>query len=353
MAETMLAAVLHAVDDLRMDEVPVPKVTPERNVLVRIAAVGVCGSDVHWWKRGYIGPSRLQSPTIMGHEAAGEVVEVCGDARGLQPGDRVAIEPGYTCRRCEFCRSGHYNLCPDVVFLAAPPVDGAFCEYITWPADFLFPLPDCMSMDEGAMIEPLSVGLHAARRAGVRAGDSVAVFGAGAIGLCALQAARAHGATTIIVSDIVPLRLELAGRLGATEVLNASDVDVEAAIMDLTGGRGVDVAIECAGAVPTIQMALRVTRRAGRVQLVGMPAETDPQIPLYRLINRELDVSGLFRYAGCYPPAIELVAAGRVDVASLVTHHFPLEQTVAAMQFAHEHRDRAVKVVVVAGNEDG
>ena len=346
MAETMKAAVLHAVDDLRIDEVPVPKITPERNVLVRIVSVGVCGSDVHWWKRGYIGPNRLESPTIMGHEAAGEVVEVYGDARGLQPGDRVAIEPGYTCRKCEFCRSGHYNMCPDVVFLAAPPVDGAFCEYITWPADFLFPLPDNMSMDEGAMLEPLSVGLHAARRSGVRAGDSVAIFGAGAIGLCALQSARAHGATTIIAADLVPLRLELAEKLGATEVLDAGAVDVEDAIMDLTQGRGVDVAIECAGTVPTIQTAMRVTRSAGKVQLVGMPAETDPQIPLYQLINRELDVSGLFRYAGCYPPAIELVSSGRVDVASLITHHFPLEQTVEAMQFAHENKDKAVKVVV-------
>lgn len=349
MPETMLAAVLHAVDDLRLEQVPVPQLTPERNVLVRIASVGVCGSDVHWWKRGYIGPNRLQTPTIMGHEAAGEVVEILGDGRGLQVGDRVAIEPGYTCRKCEFCRSGHYNLCREVVFLAAPPIDGAFCEYIAWPADFLFPLPEGMSMDEGAMIEPLSVGLHAARRAQVRAGDAVAVFGAGAIGLCAMQAARAQGATTVIVSDLVPLRLALAHKLGATAVLNAAQMDVEAAIMELTAGRGVDVAIECAGAVPTIQTALRVTRSGGRVQLVGMPAETHPPIPLYQLINRELEVSGLFRYANCYAPAIALVAAGRVDVASLITHRFPLQRTLEAMTFAHEHKDESIKVIVAAG----
>ena len=348
MPDTMLAAVLHGVDDLRMEQVPIPVPDPERNVLVRIRSVGVCGSDIHWWKRGYIGGNVLRSPTIMGHEAAGEVVEVTGDGRGLQPGDRVTIEPGYTCRRCEFCRSGRYNLCRDVVFLAAPPVDGAFCEYISWPADFLFPLPNHLSMDEGAMMEPLSVGMHAARRSGVRAGDSVAVLGVGAIGLSAMQAARAHGATTIIASDLVPLRLEMAQRLGATHVLDAAESDVEQAIMSITGGRGVDVAFECAGAVPTIQMAMRVTRSGGKVQLVGMPAETDPQIPLYELIGRELDVSGLFRYAGCYPPAIELVASGRVDVQSLVTHHFPLEQTPEAMQFAHDHKDEAIKVAVTA-----
>ncbi len=351
MAQTMRAAVLHGVDDIRVENVPAPVLDDERNVLVRIASVGICGSDVHYLKRGSIGNISLQSPTIMGHEASGEVVEVCGDARGLQPGDRVAIEPGYTCRKCEFCRRGQYNMCPDVVFLAAPPVDGAFAEYVAWPADFLFRLPGTMSMDEGAMLEPLAVGLHAARRSGVRAGDSVAVLGTGPIGLTTLQAAKAHGATTIIAADLVSMRLELARGLGATSVLNAAEVDVEATIMQMTGGRGVDVAFECAGAIPTIQMAMRVARNGGKVQLVGMPAETDPQIPLYELINRELDVLGLFRYAGCYPPGIELVSSGQVDVRSLVTHHFPLEETPEAMAFADTNKDKAIKVVVTTGDD--
>ncbi len=346
MPDTMKAAVLYGVHDMRVEDVPVPEVSRERDVLVRIRSVGVCGSDVHFYERGVIGKYPLKEPTIMGHEAAGEVVEVRDEDCGLKPGDRVAIEPGYTCRRCEFCKSGQYNMCPDVVFLAAPPIDGAFCEYLAWPSDFCFKLPDSLSMDDGAMMEPLSVGLWAARRGGVEPGDSVAVLGAGPIGLLTMQSATAAGATDVIVSDLEAGRLELASQLGATDTIDASEADAEEVIMDLTDGRGVDVAFECAGAVPTLQMALRVARNGGTVQIVGMPAEQHPQIPLYEMINRELDLRGLFRYANCYPPAISLVESGRVDVESLVTHHFDLDDTPEAMTFVHERRDGVVKAVV-------
>ncbi|MGI5818412.1 MAG: NAD(P)-dependent alcohol dehydrogenase [Armatimonadota bacterium] len=346
MSEIMKAAMLHAVHDMRVEEVPMPEISSERDVLVRVRSVGVCGSDVHFHERGVIGKYPLSEPTIMGHEAAGEVVEVLDESCGLKPGDRVAIEPGYTCRRCEFCKSGQYNVCRDVVFLAAPPVHGAFAEYLAWPSDFLFKLPDAVSMDEGAMIEPLAVGLWAAIRGGVTPGDSVAVLGAGPIGLLTMQSAVAAGATRAIVSDLEAGRLELARTLGATETIDASAIDTEAAIMELTGGRGVDVAFECAGAVPALQMALRVTRNGGTTQIVGMPAEQHPQIPLYEMINRELDLRGLFRYANCYPPAISLVESGRVDVASLVTHHFSLDETPEAMTFVHERRDGVIKAIV-------
>lgn len=346
MPDTMKAAVLHGVHDLRVEELPMPVVSPERDVLVRLRSVGVCGSDVHFHERGGIGKYPLTAPTVMGHEAAGEVVEVLDEACGLRPGDRVAVEPGYPCRRCAFCRSGRYNLCPRVVFLAAPPVHGAFAEYLAWPSDFLYPLPEALSLDEGAMIEPMAVGMWAATRGGVRPGDAVAVFGAGPIGLTALQAAIAHGATRVIVSDLVPMRLELAARLGATDLIDATDPEAEARIMALTGERGVDVAFECAGAVPALQMALRITRSGGTAQIVGMPAEQHAPIPLYELINREVDLRALFRYAGCYPPAIALVAAGRVDVASLVTHHFALDEAPEAMAFVRDHRDEVVKAII-------
>ena len=347
MADTsMKAAVLYDIHDMRVEDVPVPQVTPERDVLVRVRSVGVCGSDVHFFERGIIGKYPLCAPTIMGHEAAGEVAEVLDEECGLQVGDRVAIEPGYTCRRCEFCRSGQYNVCRDVVFLAAPPIHGAFAEYVAWPSDFLFKLPDALSLDDGAMMEPLAVGLWAARRGGTGPGDSVAILGAGPIGLLTMQSAIAAGATRAIVSDLEAGRLELAAKLGATDTIDASQTDAEAAIMELTGGRGVDVAFECAGAVPTLQMALRVARNGGTAQIVGMPAEQHPQIPLYEMINREIDLRGLFRYANCYPPAISLVEAGRIDVAALVTHHFALEDTPSAMTFVHERRDGVVKAII-------
>lgn len=346
MPDTMKAAVLHAVHDLRVEELPVPEVSPERDVLVRLRSVGICGSDVHFFERGGIGKYPLTAPTTMGHEAAGEVVEVLDEACGLKVGDRVAVEPGYPCRRCEFCRSGRYNLCRRMTFLAAPPVHGAFAEYLAWPSDFLYPLPEALALDEGAMIEPLAVGMWAATRGGVRPGDTVAVLGAGPIGLTTLQATLAHGATRVIVSDLVPMRRELAERLGATDLIDAADPDAEARIMELTGGRGVDVAFECAGAIPALQMALRIARNGGTAQIVGMPAEQHPEIPLYELINREVDLRALFRYAGCYPPAIALVGAGRVDVASLITHHFTLAETPEAMVFVRDHRDEVIKAII-------
>jgi L-iditol 2-dehydrogenase len=342
----MRAAVLHAVGDMRVEEVPKPAITAPDEVLVRIRAVGICGSDIHFLKRGRIGDIILETPTIMGHESAGEVVEVGGAVRKVQPGDLVAIEPGRTCRRCEFCKSGRYNLCPAVVFLAAPPVHGAFCEYLVWPEDFLFKMPAGMTAEEGAMMEPLSVGLHAVRLAGVRGGDSVAILGSGPIGLTTLMAARAQGATTIVVTDVVAQRLNVARQLGATHVVQAGETDAYEAIMDLTGGRGVDAAFDCAGSLTTLQQALRIARDGGAVQLVGMPAELMPALPIYDIINRELTVRGTFRYANCYPPALALAAAGAAPVKRLITHHFSLEQTPEAMLWVDEHKDQVIKAVV-------
>ena len=197
------------------------------------------------------------------------------------------------------------------------------------------------------MMEPLAVGMHGARRMGIKAGDSVAVFGAGPIGLAALQAARAHGATLTIVSDLIPLRLQTAAKLGATHVLNAGEVDVTQAVMDLTGGRGVDMAFECAGITPTIAGAIKVARAGGKVQLVGTGPETVDEFPVFEILAKELDISGLFRYVNCYPPSLAVTASGQVDVKSLITDHFSLEQTGEALQRAIEHQDEVIKVVIL------
>lgn len=345
MAETMRAAVLHGVGDLRVEEVPKPEITQPHQALVRIGSVGICGSDIHYFTRGRIGDFVVRQPLILGHEAAGEVVAVGDEVRHLRVGDRVAIEPGYPDGTCEFCRQGRYNLCPNVVFLATPPDDGAFAEYLVWPADYLYKLPDTLSLDEGAMLEPLSVGLFAVWRSGLQAGNTAAIFGAGPIGLTTLQCAIAAGATTTIVLDAVASRLEFARARGATHALAVS-ADNVSEIMALTGGRGVDVAFECAGAVPAMQAALRVTRSGGTVQLVGMPAEQEPPVPIYEVLGRELTVSGQFRYANSYPAAIGLVAEGRVEVQSLVTKAFALAEAPEAMQWVEEHKGEVIKAVV-------
>jgi L-iditol 2-dehydrogenase len=356
MTDTMLCAVLHGVRDLRLEQRPIPE--PAANeVLVRIQRIGVCGSDIHYYTHGRIGDYVVEEPMVLGHESAGIIEAVGTDVDGFAAGERVTIEPGYTCRECFYCKAGHYNLCPDVTFMATPPIDGAFCEYVAWPADFVYHLPDNMSLDEGAMMEPMSVGLWAAHRGDVRPGDSVAVFGSGPIGLLTLQAARVAGASTRIAVDIQDFRLEHARRLGASHALNAREGDVVQQIRELVASQhgmepdyaGVDVAFETAGAVPTTRNALAVTRPGGVAVLVGLPPDPMVEIDLVAAAGKEIDIRGQFRYANRYPPAIALTSVGRLDVASLVTHHYPLEQAEEALLFADEHKDEALKVMVDVG----
>ncbi len=353
MTETMLCAVLHGVRDVRLERRPVP-VPQAGEVLVRLRRVGVCGSDVHYYTHGRIGDFVVRQPLILGHECAGEIV-ACGEGVGhLQPGQRVAIEPGHTCRRCFYCKTGRYNLCPQVIFMATPPIDGAFCTYVAWPEDYVFPLPEGMSFEEGAMMEPLAVGLWAVERGGVKPGDSVAVFGCGPIGLLTLQAAKAAGATTLIAVDIEDFRLGHALRLGATQAFNDGDGSALAKIRALCAERtgfapqdaGVDVAFETAGTLVTTRNTLAAVRPGGVAVLVGLPPQPMVELNLVAAAGKEIDIRGMFRYANRYPRAIALTAARRIEVASLVTHHFPLEQAEAALRFADEHKGKALKVMV-------
>ncbi len=215
------AAVLHEAGDLRIEDVPVPVPGP-REVLVEVRSVGVCGSDVHYYEHGRIGSFVVRSPLILGHESMGVVLELGGEARRHRVGDRVAIEPGVPCGRCHECRHGRYNLCPDVQFFATPPVDGAFARYVAIHEDFAYALPDVLSDDQGALMEPLSVGLWACWKGRVGAGKSVLVTGAGPIGQLAMQVARALGAAEVVVTDINEHRLEVAARSGATRTVNVT-----------------------------------------------------------------------------------------------------------------------------------
>jgi len=342
---TMRAAFLHDIGDIRLEEVPIPALTDGNQVLVQIKAVGICGSDVHYYQHGRIGTHVVRQPLILGHEAAGEVVQVGEQVTDLQPGDRVVIEPGRTCGRCEFCKSGRYNLCPDVIFLGTPPVHGAFCEYVAWPADFLFKLPERMSYEEGAMMEPLAVGIHAARLSQIRLGDSVAILGAGPIGLVSLQAAAAAGATLTIATDVIPSRLQMAQQLGATHTLDASSNVVEA-VLELTESRGVDVVIDCVGLAETIRQAASIVRHGGHIQAVGMGQDTIDQFPLFDIISKEVNLCGTFRYANRYPSALGAVQDGKIDVESLITHRFSLAETPEAMAWVAENKDQVIKAVI-------
>ncbi|PSP83334.1 alcohol dehydrogenase [Halobacteriales archaeon QS_1_68_17] len=313
----MQAAVLSEPGKLKLEERARPEPGPGE-VLVAVGEVGICGSDVHYYEHGRIGDYVVEEPLVLGHESAGEVVAAGADVSGVEPGDRVALEPGVPCRRCAHCKRGEYHLCPDVTFMATPPDDGAFAEYVAWPADFAYPLPDAVSLREGALCEPLSVGIHACRRGGVGSGDAVLITGCGPIGLTVMEAARAAGATDVVVSDVVGSKLDLAADRGADRTVNVAEESLDDAVADVTGGAGVDVVVEASGAPAAVGSAFDAVRRGGTVVLVGLADEAEIPIDVLDVIDSELDVHGSFRYANTYDVAVDLLAAGRVDVAGIV-----------------------------------
>jgi L-iditol 2-dehydrogenase len=336
MTGTNRAAVLHGPGDLRVETRPVPTPGP-REVLVQVAAVGVCGSDVHYYEHGRIGPYVVRKPMVLGHEASGVVVATGSAASRHRVGARVALEPGVPCGSCEQCRRGRYNLCPEVRFFATPPIDGAFADYVTINEDFAFEVPDSVSLESAALIEPFSVGIWACRKARVGPGDAVLVTGAGPIGLCAVLAARAHGATDVTVTDVSPVRLDTARRAGATATIDVRRESPAEAQVEPT------VLLECSGATAAVGDGLAVLRPAGRAVLVGMGEDVVP-IPLADVQAKELELTGTFRYANTYPAAIAMVAGG-VDLDWMVSGTYGLDDAEAAL-LAGRNDPASIKAVV-------
>jgi L-iditol 2-dehydrogenase len=339
------AAVLHGPGDVRVERRPVPEPGP-REVLVEIAAVGVCGSDVHYYEHGRIGSFVVEQPMVLGHESSGRVVALGAGASKHAVGDRVALEPGVPCGNCRECRSGRYNLCRDVRFFATPPIDGAFANYVTIHEDFAFALPESVSDEAGALMEPLSVAVWACQKASVSAGDRVLVTGAGPIGLLAVQSARAFGATEITVTDVNPHRLALAERTGATQAINVAELPLE------DTGIKADALIECSGYPASLKAGISSLRPAATAVLVGMGPEEEGVVPLALIQNHELWLTGTFRYANTYPTAIALAANGRVDLESIITAHYGLDEAEAALRAGRED-PTAVKVMVMPASRAG
>jgi L-iditol 2-dehydrogenase len=300
--------------------------------------VGICGSDVHYYEHGRIGRFVVESPLVLGHEASGVIEEIGSDVDSLRPGQRVSVEPGVPDLTCSHCLAGRYNLCPDMRFFATPPIDGAFAEYVVVHAAFAHLIPDDISDDAAALLEPLSVGVWACRKGGVTAGSRVLITGAGPVGLVSLQAALAFGAQEVVVSDINPSRLALAREFGATQTVDPRTVDLR----DLIAPP--DVLLECSGFPPAIADGVRALDRAGRAVLVGMGGDEVP-LPLSVIQERELTVTGTFRYANTWPTAIGLVASGRVNLDRLVTGSYGLGHVEEALT-AGRRDEQTVKVMV-------
>jgi len=333
-----LAAVLHAKRDVRLEVRPLPTLG-ERDVLVEVRSVGVCGSDVHYYEHGRIGSFVVEEPLVLGHEVSGVVVDRGSRAAKHPVGQRVALEPGIPCGRCSECRHGRYNLCSDVRFFATPPVDGAFARYVAIHEDYAFALPDELSDDAGALLEPLAVGIWACQKGGVGLGDRVLVTGAGPIGNLALQVARAAGATTLAIADVNVERLARAAELGAT-----STIDLNGRRLEPDDGP-FDVLLECTGSESMTSDAVVALRPAGTAVLVGMGPGLEARIPVAAMQSREITLVGTFRYANAYGIAIALAAAGRVDLDRLVDARFPLEEADRALRATRED-PTLLKVVV-------
>jgi L-iditol 2-dehydrogenase len=314
----MKVARLYSVGDIRLQDEPVP--TPGLNeALVRVTSVGLCGSDLHWFREAGIGDARLARPLVLGHEFAGVT-----DA-----GQRVAVDPAIPCEECEYCRTGNPNLCTQLRFAGHGQEDGALREFVAWPKRCLFPIPDTVSDADGAMLEPLGVALHAVDLGKVQPGMRIGVFGCGPIGLLVIQVARLAGATEAYVTEPLPHRLEAARGLSARE---------------WTPSREVDVAFEVAGENAAVETAVAAVKTGGRVILAGIPADDRTSFPASVARRKGLTIKLVRRMKFTYPRAIQLVESGKVDVCSLVSHHFPLEQ--AQQAFTVAQRREGLKVVI-------
>lgn len=312
--------------------------------------VGICGSDVHYWQHGRIGDFVVNAPMVLGHEASGVVSKLGQGVTNLKVGDRVAIEPGVPCRICKYCKGGRYNLCLDMKFCATPPYHGNLARYYTHAADFCFKLPDHVSTEEGALLEPLSVGVHACRRGGVTLGSRVLICGAGPIGLVNLLTAKANGAADVCLTDIDQNRLNMAKKLGATHTLLVTSKDPQemAQKVEEVMGEKPEITIECSGAPPSIQTAIYATQSGGCVVLVGL-GPADINMPIVNASVREVDIRGIFRYVNCYPTALAMIASGKVDVKPLITHRFKLEESLEA--FDTTKRGEGIKVMIRCAKE--
>jgi L-iditol 2-dehydrogenase len=346
----MLAARLHGPRDLRVERVPIPGPPAPGEVLLRMKTTGVCGSDLHLYQDARIGDTPIEAPFVIGHEFSA-VVEAAGPGaldgwhQPLAAGTRVGVDPAQPCGHCELCDLGHPNLCVNLHFCGNYPDAGSLCEWLHMPAHSCYPLPDAIDDTQGALIEPLGVAIHAIDLARIRVGDTVAILGAGPIGLLVLQLARLAGASLAFVADPLAGRLALAERWGARPV-PCEGGDPAHAVMRDTGGRGVDVAIEAAWADASIEQAAAMCRLGGRLVLVGIPGDDHLAMKHSTARRKGLTVRLCRRMKHVHRRAIDLILRGRVDLAGLVSHRFPLAQAPEAFRMNAAYEGGVVKVMV-------
>jgi len=340
----MRAVVQHGIRDVRLEERRAPTPGPGE-VLVRVRSVTICASDIHIYAEGNVGGVSWDEPFVPGHEAAGHIADP-GDS-GLPVGAPVVLDPAAACHDCDMCRDGLYHLCRNLRFLDLPPVQGAMCEFVAWPADRVFALPESADIIEAPLIEPLCVAVHATELASHLQGATVLVAGCGAIGLFTIQMARLRGARAVFASDLIPDRLAAAREIGANATIRVGEEDPVAAVLSATNGRGVDVAFEAAGPQAALDQCLGAIRPAGEVVVIGIPSKDDYRLQSSYLRRHEVTLRFVRRQNGNYPEAIALVREGRIRLSPLLTHRFPMERATEAFDLAERKGEGAIRVAVM------
>lgn len=344
----MKVAVMTGIGKIEFQERDIP--VPNANeVLVKLESVGVCGSDMHYYETGRIGDFVVDFPFVLGHECAGTVEKVGENVEHLKKGDRVALEAGKTCMECQLCRKGLYNLCPDVIFFATPPIDGVFQEYVAHEAALCFKLPAHVSAEEGALVEPLAIGLHSAGKGNAQVGQIAVVFGAGCIGLVSVLALKARGVSQIYIVDSMDKRLDKALELGANVAINFKKEDAVEKIAELTALDGVDLVIETSGSEEAANQAIDVCGKGATIVMVGYSQSGKMNLNMSVAINKELSFESVFRYRHIYPVAINAIAAESIDVKGLVSHTFRFDEIPEAMEKCIKNKNEIVKAVIKIG----
>jgi D-xylulose reductase len=344
----MEALVLERKGELTLRDIKLTQEIGPHDVKIKIDTVGICGSDVHYYEYGAIGPFIVREPMVLGHEAAGIVVEIGKEVKHLKPGDRVCMEPGIPDPNSRAAQLGIYNLDPAVRFWATPPVHGCLTPYVVHPAAYTFKLPKNISFAEGAMVEPLAVGMHAAVKAHIKPGDLAVVMGAGPIGIVTALAALAGGCSQVILTDVQQPKLDLAAKLGAIIPVNVAKQNLREVVDQHSDGWGADLVFEATGAAPVIKGIAEPLCPGGRIVQIGMPV-APVAVDLVALAAKEATIETVFRYAHVYPRALALMGSGKIDLKPLINRTFEFKDSVEAFNFALKLPPDVVKAQIHVG----
>lgn len=342
----MKAAYLTALREIEIRELSAPKLSRPNDVLLHIDSVGVCGSDVHYYTTGRIGSAIVQYPFIMGHECAGTIMQTGSAVSELHAGDRVAVDPLVSCGECDQCRQGRMHTCRNQRFLGLPgQLPGALVEYLVLPEECCYPIPASMTADQAVVVEPLSIGLYAQRMARLEQDAKIAILGAGPIGLCTLLACRVAANCTVYVTDLIDERMKMARCCGASWVGKPRQSDIVKAIRDAEP-LGVDLVFECAGKQETADQGIELLKPGGTLLIIGIPEFDRISFPIHTLRRKEITIKNVRRQNQCMADAIDLVARGTINIDSLITHHFPFDESQTALDLVADYRDGVIKALI-------